>query len=162
MEETDWRFFWRTADACGQLGIDRFQLVYMSEYIPHIEVTGKKFLWPSEYIVGLGDFLAEGALAYEVGIPLYAQYPAAQGLVFWILEQYEAMISASEAYTNKELSEMFNVGRATINDWVSDGTLVPEMRRVHSTKQFGPRYRDVPHFPQEQVRRIFEWKLPQM
>ena len=152
-------FFWRSADAYRQLGIDRFQLAYMSAYILHVRIANKdSFLWPSAYIIGLGNFLSENNLGFYSGVSLYPQYSETQELIERLLEEYKVMVTAKYEFANKELSDMLNVGRSTIDDWIKDGTLAPIIRREY----FGPRPRNVRYFPYEQIWNILHWNRPLM
>lgn len=151
----DYHFFWRSGDVCEHLGVDRFQLAQVSEWIPRVQIGHKNsYLYPSAYIIGLSTFLPENPQFFGWGVPEYYQRPTTQQLIVQILERYTHMMTVKASYSNKELSELLNVGRSTIDDWINEEILVPDEIRWEIS---GPGHRNIQYFSAQQVWSLLTW-----
>lgn len=158
------KFFVATGFVTTKLHVSRTQLQKLFPHILHFYIPKRTTrLWPVAYIDALGAYhQSNKRRAATTNVGDFASLRSSLLLVEQIQEAFEKRLSSKEKFTANEVADLLCISLMTVTDWRKAGVFTSVMEEVSLKQGPGQGKRELHLFPQSELRRAGEWRLPQV
>jgi len=147
-----------------KLHISRTQLQKLFPYILHFYIPMRTTrLWPVEYIDALAEYHQSNKRLYATtNVVDFASLESSALLVKKIQKAFARQLRSKEEFTAEEVAKLLCISRMTVSQWQKAKVFTPVTERVELRQGSGRGERDMFLFPQSELRRIGEWRVPKV
>lgn len=154
--------FLKSGDVKSRLRISQRDLQTISPSMLCLYLPPRKTcLWPRNYINALSRFLRNsGDLPTTSSVSNFAQLPKTSRLIRTIQLSFALQVSTNKRFTVSETAHLLGVGEVTVRDWLRTGVITSTSEVIRVKQGRGEGCIAVTHIPAQEIRRVFEWRLP--